>query len=306
MPFHTPLRYPGGKRRLAPLVVQLVEANRLCDIAYVEPYAGGASLPLALLFNEYAATVYINDLSRSVFAFWSAVLDETEALCQRIEETEVTIDEWRRQRQVYLRREEADLFDLGFAAFFLNRTNRSGIIAGGVIGGRSQTGRWKLDARFNKHELTRRIRKVGRYRTRITLSQRDAGAFIDDMSVSVGENALFFMDPPYIDKGENLYLNDYSLDAHKKLARRIAELDRHWIVTYDYDAAVRNDLYQGHTRLSFALSYSAQERRLGREAMFLSDSLELPAGWRDADRILISPEGGKYPLYATVEATSRV
>ncbi len=304
MPFVSPLRYPGGKRRLAPVVAQLIEANRLHDIDYVEPYAGGASLALAMLFNEYASTVYINDLSRPVFAFWSSVLDETEAFCDRIDGTPVTVEEWHRQRQVYLHREHADLLDLGFAAFFLNRTNRSGILAGRMIGGMSQTGPWKLDARFNKDELMRRIRMIGRYRTRIVASQLDAAAFIGETADSLRSAVLYFVDPPYIERGEKLYRNDYTLADHKALERQISEIDHHWIVTYDYDAAVRNKIHRGRTRLSFSLSYSAQRRRRGREAMFLSDSIELPPGWQGADLIPATPPKSKYPLEATVEAVS--
>src|SRR5438128_425225 len=157
---YTPLRYPGGKRRLIVAVTQLLEANNLKDIVYVEPYAGGAAIPLALLFEEYASTVHINDLSRPVFAFWHCVLNDTDALCNRIHQVEVTLTEWLKQREVYRNRATAKLENLGFAALFLNRTNRSGIISGGVIGGQRQTGRWKIDARFGKEALIQRIRKI--------------------------------------------------------------------------------------------------------------------------------------------------
>ena len=262
-------------------------------------------MALDLLFNEYASAIHINDLSRPVFAFWKAVLDETELLCLRIDETPVTAEEWHKQHQIYRHHEDADLFDLGFAAFFLNRTNRSGIISGRMIGGMRQTGPWKLDARFNKRELTRRIRKIGRYRTRISVSQEDAAAFIDETSARLGPNALFFIDPPYIDLGKDLYLNNYCLDDHQVLEQQIAALDRHWIVTYDFDAAMRHHLHRDRTCLSFSLSYSAQERRRGREAMFLSDSLELPATWRDAKRISASPRGGRHPLEVSVETSNK-
>jgi DNA adenine methylase len=162
MPFYTPLRYPGGKRRLAPVVSRLLTANKLKNIDYVEPYAGGAAVALSLLFNEFAATVHINDLSRPVFAFWHTVLNATEDLCARVASVRVSMREWERQRSVYDDRDSADLTDLGFAALFLNRTNRSGIISGGVIGGKDQTGAWKLDARFTKPELINRIKRVAR------------------------------------------------------------------------------------------------------------------------------------------------
>ena len=304
MPFHSPLRYPGGKRRLTHLVAELIDKNRLRDIEYVEPYAGGASMALDLLFNEYASAIHINDLSRPVFAFWKTLLEENERLCCRIDATPVTVKEWHRQHEVYRQQEHSDLFDLGFAAFFLNRTNRSGIISGRMIGGMGQTGRWKLDARFNKVDLMRRIKKIGRYRTRISVSQEDAAAFIDETSARLGQNALFLIDPPYIDRGKDLYLNNYGLDDHKMLEQQISALDRYWIVTYDYDAAIRHQLHQGRTCLSFSLSYSAQQRRRGREAMFLSDSIEIPSTWRDANGISVGPRGGRQPLEARVETTN--
>ena len=160
MPFYTPLRYPGGKRRLVPAVMQLLDRNRLTNIDYAEPYAGGAAVALALLFEGRAATIHINDLSRPVYAFWHTVLNHNSELCQRVRRVRVSMAEWHRQRAVYLQRETASLEDLGFATLFLNRTNRSCIIGGGVIGGKHQTGDWGVDARFTKPELIERIQKM--------------------------------------------------------------------------------------------------------------------------------------------------
>src|SRR5882762_11670499 len=186
MPFYTPLRYPGGKRRLAKVIMRLLEANDLTDIQYAEAYAGGASIALALLFEEYASFIHINDLSRPVYAFWYLVLNDCEAFCRRIEQVNVTMREWKQQHAVYERRDTADLDELGFSAFFLNRTNRSGIIDGGVIGGQHQTGQWTLDARFNKAELIQRIRKVARYNSRIRLYQLDALDFTNRIIPALG------------------------------------------------------------------------------------------------------------------------
>ena len=251
MPFYTPLRYPGGKRRLAPLVMCFLEANGMRDIEYVEPFAGGASVALALLFGEYAATIHINDLSRPVYAFWHSVLNDTDRLCRRIEETDVTLDEWRRQRTVFKAQEDADLSELGFATFFLNRTNRSGILAGGVIGGQNQTGEWSLDARFAKRDLLQRIRRIGRYRNRIKLYRQDARDFTRSVVASLGDNVFAFYDPPYIANGADLYLNEYKLEDHRHLANCIMQTQCHWTVTYDYEAAVAHDLYPHHRRLAF-------------------------------------------------------
>jgi DNA adenine methylase len=276
MPYYTPLRYPGGKRRLAKVIMRLIEANDLRDIHYAEPYAGGASIALALLFGEYASVIHINDLSRPVYAFWYMVLNDCEALCRRIERVDVTMSEWRRQRAIYERRETADIDDLGFAAFFLNRTNRSGIINGGVIGGQQQDGDWTLDARFNRTELIQRIRRIARYNTRIRLYQLDALDFTNRVVSQFGRNSLSFYDPPYIvNANDQLYLNHYEIADHVALAERIVQLNTPWVVTYD-EAALQQEMFENQRRIVYWLHYTSQDRYEGREVMYLSGDLEVP------------------------------
>ena len=301
MPFHSPLRYPGGKRRLAPFISRLLECNHLQDVQYVEPCAGGASLALTLLYEEYAASIHLNDLSRPVFAFWHTALHESDRLCDKIDLIPVTMEEWHRQRAVYENRAEADLFALGFATFFLNRTNRAGIIAGGVIGGKRQRGNWKLDARFTKLDLIERIRRVSRYRDRIYLYQQDALDFTDKVVDKMDGNVLAFYDPPYIQKGSALYFDTYGLGDHRKLAIRVQEMPQPWVVTYDYDASTRYALFPEHRCLSFWLSYSAQQRHLGREAMFLSDQLQLPDGWEGQALVSMSAGKSHHPVFGRLE-----
>ncbi len=301
MPFYTPLRYPGGKRRLVATVTRLLEANGYRDIQYAEPYAGGAAIGLALLFEEYASVIHINDLSRAVYAFWYVVLNSTTELCRRIEKTKVTMREWHRQRAVYQDRDNASLDDLGFATLFLNRTNRSGIIAGGVIGGKSQTGVWALDARFTKPELIQRIRKIGRYSSRIKLHQMDALDFTKDIVANLGDNAFAFYDPPYIENGQDLYLNDYTVEGHQKLAQGVSGLKVPWVVTYDY-SAVRHKLYPGHRRIAYGLNYMANDRYQGKEVMFLSNRLQMPEDWISSAPINMSAKGIEAKVYGIIES----
>jgi DNA adenine methylase len=276
MPYYTPLRYPGGKRRLASLVMRLLEANGLRDVEYTEPFAGGAAIPLALLFEEYASVVHINDLSRAVFAFWHTVLHEPEDLCRRIGRAKLTMREWRKQRAVYQNMDRAELQELGFAALYLNRTNRSGIIGGGVIGGKAQTGTWGMDARFGRESLIERIKRVSRYRNRIRLYQLDALEFTRTIVPTIGRNTFLFFDPPYVDAGgRQLYLNNLRLADHWTLQDQVLRLREPWIVTYDY-GAVGHGFYAERRRIVYDLEYTSQDRYSGREVMFLSDGLVMP------------------------------
>lgn len=275
MPFYTPLRYPGGKRRLIPTIRSILEVNGLRDVQYVEPFAGGAAIGLALLFEEYAAAIHLNDLDRAVYAFWHAVLNDPERLCRRVESATISMRQWKRQRAIYAERNTADLDDLAFAALFLNRTNRSGILGGGVIGGKDQAGDWSLGVRFNKPDLVQRIRRISRYAGRIRLYHQDAGQFTKDLVPTLGANTFTFFDPPYIESGQNLYLNDYGLEDHRRLANLIVRLRRPWVVTYDYPA-IRHGLFGSLRRLVYDLQYTAQARYTGREVMFICPSLDVP------------------------------
>src|SRR6202050_3219744 len=192
----TPLRYPGGKARLAEYVKTLLKENRLLDGEYVEPYAGGAAIALELLFHEYVSRSHINDVSKPVHAFWKSVLQHTDEFCGLVIDTRRTVQEWDRQKQVFNRPSEHDDVSLGFATFFLNRTNRSGILNGGIIGGRDQSGPWKIDARYNAKELAHRIVTIARMSQRIRLTRQDALKFLKNGVTRWPEKTLIYLDPP--------------------------------------------------------------------------------------------------------------
>lgn len=272
----TPLRYPGGKRKIASFVQLLLEENGLIGIKYIEPFAGGAGLALSLLFNEYAERVVLNDLCPGVYAFWHSVLHRTDELCTRIEGVRVSVEEWEKQREIQAAGLDAGLLRLGFSTFFLNRTNRSGILSGGVIGGKDQTGKWKIDARFRRAPLIQRIRRVARYRDRIDMSNTDGLDLLDHLERGQqGGSRLYFIDPPYYEKNRGLYFNHYSAEDHSKLAERIRSLRSSWIVSYDNVPDVRS-LYEGFACREYDLNYSAGRPSRGQEVLFFSDDLEVP------------------------------
>jgi DNA adenine methylase len=273
--FPSPLRYPGGKGKIANFLKLLFTKNNLAGHGYAEPYAGGASVALQLLYDEYASHIYINDLNRSIYAFWWAVLNDTDALCARISSARLSIAEWKRQRAIQSAIAISPI-DLAFSTFYLNRTNRSGIISGGVIGGLRQRSTWGIEARFNKPELIRRIHKIARYRNRITLTNVDAAIFLQRELVSLPHPAIAYLDPPYYGKGADLYESYYQHADHEAIAAIVGSLERvPWIVSYDRTPEILR-LYSGFRRISYGLKYSAQERYSGSEVMFFAPNLSIP------------------------------
>ncbi|MHB1713471.1 MAG: DNA adenine methylase [Acidithiobacillus ferrooxidans] len=276
-PYFTPLRYPGGKGKLAGYIKEVITANKLLDGHYVEPFAGGAGVAIELLLQDYVSHAHINDIDRSIYAFWYCVLEKTDAFCDLVEMTPVTIDEWLIQRTIQKLSIEYDILALGFSTFFLNRCNRSGIVKGGVIGGINQNGKWKLDARYNRSDLLRRIQQIARFKSRITLHNRDAADFLNLTIPLAPDNTLVYLDPPYYVKGEGLYANHFTPSDHAKLATSVANglAGSKWIVSYDNVPEIVS-MYNRFQGFVYGLSYSAHKRQIGSEVMFFSDSIYVP------------------------------
>lgn len=272
----TPLRYPGGKARLGPFFGELINANGLQDGTYIEPYAGGSGVALYLLLGEFVDSIHINDIDEAVYSFWRAILDHTDDFCTLIRNIPVTPQEWDNQKSILAAGvNSAGSLATGFAMFYLNRTNRSGILNAGMIGGRNQTGEWLIDARFNKDDLIKRIQKISRYRNRIHVTNEDALSFLQHIIPTLQPNSLLYLDPPYYVKGQHLYANFYQHEDHNNIAQFISNIDLPWVISYDDHSAIRS-FYSAFRRSRYFLSYSARERRKGSEVMFFSDKIIIP------------------------------
>ncbi len=275
---NSPLRYPGGKAALSDFLAQLIEVNGLEDGVYAEPYAGGAGAALSLLFAERVCRIILNDADPCVYAFWKAVLNQTDQFLDLMAATPVTIEEWIRQREIYRHPRRHSRLRVGFAAFYLNRCNRSGVIVnGGPIGGLKQDGQWKLDARFNRQELTRRVEKVALYRDRISVFNDDALDFMDRLGTNASvDRMLVYLDPPYYVKGSELYLNYYRHEDHVRLAKYVKRRAAFkWVMSYD-DVPQIHALYRGRKPVAFNLNYSASAPKIGCELLIHCKGLTMP------------------------------
>ncbi|MCP6682143.1 DNA adenine methylase [Bacillus nakamurai] len=274
MKSYSPLRYPGGKSKTYDYIKLLIDLNK-CS-SYIEPFAGGAGVALKLLLNGNVNRIIINDYDRAIFAFWYSVLYNTESLVERILNTPINMDTWYKQKDIQKQKDIADILDLGFSTLFLNRTNRSGIIKAGVIGGKKQNGSYKMDCRFSKEDIVKKICNIALYKKNITVYNMDALEFIDKVIPNT-RNSFTFFDPPYFNKGPSLYTNFYSEKDHIELSLKIKNKlrNRKWIVTYDMCDPIKK-MYSNLNHIEFHLTYTAQLKTQGKEYMFFSKNTVFP------------------------------
>lgn len=274
----SPLRYPGGKLKVYHELVELLMKNNKLGSTYVEPFAGGCGLALALLKNEKVSNLILNDIDRGIYSFWKSILLYNNEFCKMVENADISIQERDIQKQVQKNKENIDLrkkrdvLSLGFSTFYLNRVNRSGIIKGGVIGGNKQTGNYKMDCRFNKKRLIEQIKEVGFLKNKIKFYNLDAIRFLKKLEKL--ENIFIFFDPPYYEKGKDLYTNFYNHHDHVRLAKHIFRLNADWIVTYDNVESIK-EIYKEYRNKEFEITYTLANKRIAKEIVIYSNTLKI-------------------------------
>lgn len=264
----SPLRYPGGKAKIASFVKMLIENTGNSHPVYMEPFAGGAGVAIELLLQDEVDEIVINDYDKAIYSFWRAVTKESDKLLDLIERTPVNIEVWRQQKEIYMNQNSRYSLELAFATFFLNRTNRSGILKAGPIGGVEQNGNYLIDARYNKTALIERIEKIVSKKKRIRVTNKEANSFIENI-IPDYESGFVYFDPPYFHKGPELYKNFFSEKDHQILAKKIIDnVKCDWIVTYDFTKEIIK-LYEEYETKKFDLNYSVVNGRRKSEILVL-------------------------------------
>ncbi|WP_297609796.1 DNA adenine methylase [uncultured Sutterella sp.] len=271
----SPLRYPGGKSKITPLMVEVISSLKTCS-TYIEPFAGGAGVAINLLLNGKVDQIVINDYDKSIYSFWRAVKEESDNLLSLIEATQVNIDEWHRQRAIYAESQGKYSIELAFATFYLNRTNRSGIISAGPIGGLKQNGEFRLDARFNKINLMKRIKSISLHAKKIKVYNQEVRSFIRNTLPKYQDNSFIYFDPPYYENSRRLYKNSLKSKDHNDIANYIANYVRApWVITYDAVTEIEA-IYRAYPKRYYLLNYSAARKVKGRELVIFKDETIIP------------------------------
>ena len=271
----SPLRYPGGKYRLADFISLVIQNLNIEDCTYVEPFAGGAGVALSLLLNGTVNRIVINDYDKAIYSFWRAVKQEPSSLIDLIRATPITVEEWHKQKEIYSSSTTYSL-ELAFATLFLNRTNRSGILNAGPIGGYTQDSNWKIDVRFDKEAIIEKIEAIAKVRNRISVYNKDIISLLRNYAPSFDGNVFYYFDPPYFNKGQKLYKNYFTPRDHQRICSVIAdEINAPWIITYD-DVPQIAEMYAQYVMRHFDLTYSAANKGKAAELMIFSDAQSCP------------------------------
>lgn len=273
---YSPLRYPGGKGKLASFMEYMIDRLGHRGGTYIEPFAGGAGIAVELLLRNVVNRIVINDYDKGVWSFWKAILTETDRFVEQVRTVPLTIDEWYRQHEICVNQNDKYSFELGFATFYMNRTNRSGIIKGGVVGGLEQAGNWTMDVRFNREDLIKRIQNIASRKKDIKLYNKDISSFITHYVPLYEDNALIYFDPPYYKKGKQLYMNYFSREDHARIESAIREnINCDWIITYD-EANEIEEIYKDYQLYLYDLNYSVSEKCRASELMIFRNGILPP------------------------------
>lgn len=270
MHHYSPLRYPGGKNSIFQFMASIIRENHLYGIDYAEPFAGGAGLALRLLAEGYVGRIFINDLDHAIYCFWKSLINNNKEMCRWLEHVDVSVPSWKKYKSIHLNQSEYTELEIAKATFFLNRTNVSGVIKGGIIGGFDQQGKYKIDARFNRGDLLKKFRKVGELSKRINLSCLDVLDFIKEASKK-SSDLFVYLDPPYVQKASQLYMNFFEEDDHRILSKQILKMKSRFIVSYDKSELILR-LYDDLRMMTYSLQHSTSNK-IGDEVVIISDNL---------------------------------
>jgi DNA adenine methylase len=294
----SPLRYPGGKKRLSGYIAAAIRLNGLRPKLFVEPFAGGASVALQLLNDGLVERIALGERDPLLASFWTTVFTDHEWLVGRLRDTEPTLTNWDRFKNA----RHSDDRGRALACVFLNRTSFSGIIApgGGPLGGRAQVSAYTLGCRYSVETLARRITQAAQLSDRVLFVNhgdwRHTVRRVKARKFRPGE-VLYYLDPPFYYKAEKLYRFSFDDAGHQRLHDALGSLGQHWLLSYDAADPIiemykRNGLGPKRVELLYSATNSGKLAEM--QELLVTNLPRLPRAsrlWRTADEWRRAGEG---------------
>ncbi|EPN1638839.1 DNA adenine methylase [Cronobacter sakazakii] len=292
----SPFRYPGGKDKLASFLAIFLTHNKLNQAKFIEPFCGGAGASLSLLLGGYVREIHINDKNFALYCFWEQLLNNTDNLLDLVYSTKPDINEWYKQREIYTNSinnsNTYSKLEYGYSAFFLNRTNRSGVLGAGPIGGQDQTGKYKIDCRYTVSTLIKKLERIAAHKESIFVYNEDCIEFLDRFQSDTDyEDCFIYLDPPYVKEGRNIYSKNFCFDKeqHETLKDYIVSHNKRWLISYD-DHPLIHELYSKHGTRAVEFSYVMNQAKVGKELMIADSRLRMPESLFTAQSESLEPK----------------
>ena len=269
----SPLRYPGSKQKFARTLSDIISKNKISPDLFIEPFSGGASISLYFLQTNLVKNIALIEKDPLIASLWKTIFFDSEWLVKKIKNLDITIDKWRYFKNYNPR----TIRNKALKCLFLNRTNFSGILKAGPIGGQKQISQYKIDCRFNKCNIINRIEVLSKYKDKVLfIEEGDYEDILKNKQNILPKNTFIYFDPPYVNKAKALY-NFYFNDAdHVRLKNYIKNLKCNWLLSYDYEPPI-SKLYENFSNTGFfdIIYTSSANKHRPKKKEFLSSNLNL-------------------------------
>ncbi|MEQ9823463.1 MAG: DNA adenine methylase [Puniceicoccaceae bacterium] len=232
-----PVRYFGGKFRIAPWILQHVPAHR----GWVEPFGGGAGV---LLRKARAHSELYNDLDGEVVNLFRVLRDQGAAFRRYLELTPFSRDAFEKS---FAAKNVEDPFER--AAHFLIR-NQMGFGSSSSSRGR-KTG-FRHSAYNNRHSsgvdwrnLPDAIPAVVDRLRGVVIENRDYREILPKWDL---DGTVIYCDPPYVmntRSGGGRYTHEFSDTDHCEMAEHLHRLRSAWVMVSGYDCPLYRELFAG-------------------------------------------------------------
>lgn len=250
------IRYPGSKAKLVESILAAMPEEYVLpmftsdNLHYVEPFFGSGAVGFEVMKRlHHRARVTIADMDIGLFCLWLSVWKHADELKERIRKYRPSVESFYELKQ--LDGEFTDTVDTGFRKLALHRISVSGfgVMAGGPIGGRKQEGAYTVGCRWKPAKM---LLAVERYQKLLGKFKRleilHSCVFKTLAGIDGDEPAFIYLDPPYYEKGNQLYKHGFSEEQHAELASVLIKSRHLWAVSYDDHPAIRRLYHELHVR----------------------------------------------------------
>src|SRR3990167_6998031 len=280
MHFYSPLRYPGSKRKLCNYLDKILAKNNYSPQVLIEPFVGGGSVFINFLLRHKEGKVVIEDKDELIYNFWKTLFDEPSYLIRFVKKVRVDLKTFDRYRHVSSHTDKFSRKKLAEACLFLNRTSFSGILnnSAGPIGGREQKSIYKIDCRFGRENLIKKIKSISAFKNRVVVlpyNWEETLKYVAGEDKYKNARLLYYFDPPFYKKAAQLYRYHFDNVSHKNLRDRLMKLKQAWILSYDRAQEIQN-LYSAFTRINVSMPYSINSPAKRLEKELIITPLKLP------------------------------